>query len=106
MGKFRLSGVGPTKKEVGRGTGRGEAILSLSIYWEPLPPNPQRIDVNRQTETAFVKALDRAFGEGHGSHYERIDLPILRAMAAANDEFHQLVDAVETHGRIRIWGET
>ena len=79
--------------------------MSLNAYWEPWEPNPVPLELERMTNADFIGALSTAFGFGHDFVYGEKDLPTLKAMAAANSEFQQIVDAIETHGRIRVWAE-
>ena len=80
--------------------------MSLKSYWEPWKPRPVPLELEQQTDSDFIEALVKAFGRGHDFIYSDRDLPILQAMAAVNSEFQQLVDAVQAHGTIRVWGET
>lgn len=79
--------------------------MSLNAYWEPWAPKPRPITTTSLTDANFVRALVDAFGMHHGAEYGEGDLPILRGMAAANQDFQQLVDAIEKYGTIRVWGE-
>ncbi len=79
--------------------------MSLSAYWEPWSSSPRRIKTTTMTDSEFLKALVDVFSIAHGGVYNEDDLIILKAMAAANDSFQELVDAVEQHGTIRVWGE-
>ena len=76
--------------------------MTISILWEPWKPKPRCIGVGHSGP--FIRALEEAF-EGR-LILDNGDLRALRAMAAVDSEFHQLVVAVEKHGEIRIWTES
>ena len=84
--------------------------MTHKLFWEPSPPNRRSIETDEPEK--FCGAIARAFSAlGMGGKwatdgrwiFDASDLPVLEAMAAVNSDYHQLVSAIEEHGRVRIW---
>ena len=77
--------------------------MSVIARWETHRVDSCQIDTGNMTNSEFLAAL--AFVFVSREILGPSDLPMMRAMAAANPVFKQLVEALENHGEIRVWGE-
>lgn len=79
--------------------------MSMNAYWEPWKPKPRAIKTTSLTDSDFIQKLINAFGFNKRGVYDEDDLTILKAMATVCEDYQQLVNAIEQHGQIRVWGE-
>jgi len=73
--------------------------MGASIFWQPVKGR----SLNVGGRSAFVNAL------GLPREFDESKLEFLRGLAAGNEDFRdaveELIDAIETHGNVRVWAE-
>lgn len=84
--------------------------MSASILWQPATP-PEGESLHTMAPQAFMRTL-RAIGWDDGGELSNDHLVALKGLAAtiSDDErypnpYKQLIEAIETHGTIRVWPE-
>lgn len=82
--------------------------MSANIYWEPA--NRPAVDVPVSAPQAFMRTLEHLGWQKHDDILTEEDLPALRALAEVQpyaeekrNPYTMLVQAIEKHGRIRVW---
>jgi hypothetical protein len=77
--------------------------MSASIYYQPTKKN--RHDVHTGSASAFIEAIERAFG-GREAILSDKDIPTLKGMSAmenfSNNPFNDLIEGIEKFGEIKI----
>lgn len=83
--------------------------MSASILYEPVNPNPKSIGA--WAPSHFMECMERA-GMGLPCTLDESNIPTLRGMAAAfgvqkeaPNPYAELIEAIETNGKISVWSE-
>lgn len=81
--------------------------MSANILWEPA--NRPAKDVPTGAPQHFMKTLEHLGWQKHDGELSEEHLPALKALAEATERpgqsnpYTTLIDAIEKHGRIRVW---
>jgi len=79
--------------------------MGASFYWQAVSGTELGVDA----PSSFLMMLRKAFGNEPWT-LTTFSIERLEGMAAADEThfeaLHRLIDAIHTHGAIRVWGES
>ena len=84
-----------------------EMDVSANIYFEPIDPHPRAIGTF--APSSFQEAMRKA-GFELPCVLDASAVPVLSGMAAtfgsnSPNPYEDIIEAIETHGKIRLWAE-